>query len=151
MNKAFVREPDAGAEYCPRCGSKGEPVGADTLATQLPPEHRAQIAASANFCPAAQCEVVYFDSFERVVTAGQLPRPVYPKDQAAPICACFGLTREDIEQDVAEGAPTRTRALLEKAKSPQARCRELAANGQSCVAYVQKCYMQCLNRRKAQP
>ena len=54
--------------------------------------------------------------------ASELARPVYPKDPTAPICACFGLTRHDIEQDVAEGVVTRTKAVLEKAKSSQARC-----------------------------
>ena len=32
MNKAFVREPDQTAEYCPRCGTKGETVGSRTMA-----------------------------------------------------------------------------------------------------------------------
>ena len=74
---------------------------------------------------------------------GELNKPVYPKDPEAPVCACFGLTREDIEQDVREGVVTRVKAILEKAKSSEARCSKLAANGQPCVAYVQKYYMQC--------
>jgi hypothetical protein len=142
MNKAFVREPDQTAEYCPRCGSKGELVAGRTLAAHLSEEHRGRIAEPANFCPSAQCQVVYFDGFERTILAAEIAHPIYPKDAAAPICACFGLTREDIEQDVREGAPTRTRAVVERANSPEARCSELAANGRSCVAYVQKCYMQ---------
>ena len=102
-----------------------------------------QVTATANFCPSPRCEVAYFDAFERVVLAAELPRPVYPKDAAAPICACFGLTREDVERDVREGVVTRTRAAIEKAGSPSARCVEMAANGRSCVSYIQKCYMQC--------
>jgi hypothetical protein len=57
------------------------------------------------------------------------------------MCACFGLTRRDIEQDVAEGVVTRVRAIVEKAKSPDARCAHMAANGQPCTAYVQQYYM----------
>ena len=38
---------------------------------------------------------------------GDLNKPVYPKNPDAPICACFGLTRQDIEQDVSEGVVTR--------------------------------------------
>ncbi len=143
MNKAFMREPEGGADYCPRCGSKGEAVGGKTLAAHLAAESRSGLAEPANFCPAPQCPVAYFDAFERVVLAADLPQPVYPKDPAAPICACFGLSRADIEQDMREGVATRTRAVLEKARSPQARCAELAANGRSCAAYVQKYYMQC--------
>lgn len=147
MNKAFVREPDRLAEYCPRCGTKGELVGAATLEAQLPPERRGAVANPANFCPSPQCEVVYFDSFERVVLQRELDKPVYPKDPSAPLCACFGLTREDIEQDVREGVVTRTRAVLEKAKAGQGRCQQLAVNGRSCAAYVQKYYLQCRDKQ----
>ena len=143
MNKAFVREPDQTADYCPRCDSKGEPVMTETLKTHLTEEQRGRITDPANFCPSPKCGVIYFDAFERVILAAALRHPVYPKDHGAPICACFGLTRLDIEQDVSEGVVTRVKAILEKAKSPEARCSQMAANGQPCVAYVQKYYMQC--------
>jgi len=148
MNKAFLREPDSTADYCPHCGSKGEPVGEETLKTYLTDEQRGRIAPSANFCPSPQCDVAYFDAFERFIPAADLVRPVYPKDPTAPICACFGLTCEDIEQDVEEGVVTRTRGVLEKAKSPAAQCSQKAANGKSCVPYVQKCYLECQARAK---
>jgi len=148
MNKAFVREPDSTIDYCPYCGSKGEPVGGMTLKTHLSDEQRSRITDPAAFCPSPKCRVAYFDSFERVILAADLERPVYPKDPNAPMCACFGLTRADIEQDVQEGVVTRTKAALEKAKSPEARCSEMAANGQPCIAYVQKYYMQCRGDRE---
>jgi hypothetical protein len=148
MNKAFVREPDQTADYCPRCGSKGEPVGGETLGSFLTDRQRQMVAEPANFCPSPKCKVVYFDSFERTILAEQIERPVYPKDTTAPICACFGLTREDIERDVRAGEKSRVKAILEKAKSPEARCRTTAANGQPCIAYVQKCYMQCLDDKR---
>ena len=101
------------------------------------------LAEPTSFCPSPQCPVAYFDGLERAVLAADLTRPAYPKDPTAPICACFGLTRADIEQDIREGVATRTRAIVEKARSPDARCAEMAANGQSCVAFVQKYFMQC--------
>ena len=55
----------------------------------------------------------------------------------------FGLPRRNIEQDVSEGVVTRVKTILEKAKTPEARCSQMAANGQSCVAYAQRYYMQC--------
>jgi hypothetical protein len=143
MNKAFVREPDQAAEYCPRCGSKGDPVGTKTLAAFLTDAQRSGIADPANFCPSPRCTVVYFDEFERTILATEMPRPVYPKDPSAPICGCFGLTRQDIERDVREGSVSRTKAVLEKAKSPAACCVERAVNGRPCIAYVQKYYIQC--------
>ncbi len=148
MNKAFVREPDNTVDYCPRCGSKGEPVGVETLKSYLTDEQRRTVAEPANFCPSPKCKVVYFDSFERAVLTADVERPVYPKDTTAPICACFGLTGEDIEREVQEGVKTRVKAIIEKAKSPDARCRKTAANGKPCIAYVQKYYLQCLDSRQ---
>jgi hypothetical protein len=148
MNKAFLREPDRTADYCPRCGSQGEPVGGETLREFLTQPQRRLLAEPANFCPSPQCPVVYFDSFEHVLLTADLPRPIYPKDPSAPICPCFGLTAEDIERDVEEGGTTRVKAVVAKAKSPAACCRQRAANGRSCIAYVQKYYLQCLNRKR---
>lgn len=148
MNKAFVREPDATDEYCPRCGSKGESVEGETLRAYLTDDQRRMVAEPASFCPSPGCEVVYFDCFERAILVAEIQRPVYPKDPAAPICACLGLTRDDIERDVEEGVKTRAKAAIEAAKSPSARCRQTAANGRPCTAYVQKYYMQCLSAKK---
>lgn len=143
MNKAFIREPDPSTPHCPRCGSLGQPVGPATLDAQLPAIVRALVAESAYFCPFSQCDVVYFDEFERCVLIESVGRPVYPKDPDAPICGCFGLTREGIEQDVREGVVTRTRAVVEKAKSPEAHCTTQAFNGRPCLAEVQGYYMKC--------
>jgi hypothetical protein len=148
MNKAFVREPDQTVDYCPRCGSQGQPVSGETLQTHLSKEQMGKVSDPANFCPSPRCKVVYFDSFERVVLAEDLSRPVYPKDPDAPMCACFGLTREDVEKDVGEGVVTRVKAIIERAGSPAARCTQMAANGRSCAAYVQKYYMQLRSAKR---
>jgi hypothetical protein len=147
MNKAFVREPDAVCDYCPKCGSAGQAVAGEVLGNYLSAQQRRTLAEPANFCPSPKCEVAYFDAFERVVLAKEIDKPVYPKDPDAPLCACFGLTRRDIEQDVAQGEVARLRSILEKAQSPDARCAHLAANGQSCAAYVQKYYLECKSLR----
>ena len=120
-------------------------MGREALKSYLTDQQRRGLAEPVNFCPAAKCGVAYFDGLERVVLAADLARPVYPKDPSAPICACFGLTRRDIQQDVLEGVVTRTKAVLEKAKSPAARCASTAANGKPCVAHVQKYYLECRN------
>ena len=77
MNKAFVVEPDQTADYCPRCGSKGLPVGRETIEAYLPEGKTPTVCRSGELLP-AQCNVVYFDAFERVMLAGELNRPVYP-------------------------------------------------------------------------
>lgn len=145
MNKAFVREPDQSVEYCPRCGTAGQPVSRETVVAHLPAGSQPTVAVTANFCPRPQCEVAYFDMFERVVLTNELQTGVYPKDPDAPICPCFQFCSAEIDEDIAEGVVTRTKSLLEKAKAGNTQCLLLAANGRSCVAEVQRYYMQ--NRR----
>jgi hypothetical protein len=142
MNKAFVREPDdTGQLHCPTCGSLGVAVQRETWQAHVKPEAATQLAESAFFCPFARCDVVYFDMFERRITTEEVPHGVYPKDPQAPICGCFGLTAEDVESDIRDGAPTRVRQVVARAKSDEARCRTMSPSGQSCVAEVQRYYM----------
>lgn len=140
MNKAFVREPDTTDVLCPRCGAAGASVLRVAFETNVPAEERRALAASTYFCATPTCPVAYFDAFEATVLTDALAHPVYPKDPRAPLCACFGLTIDDVEADVADGTPTRIRELLAKSKSPQARCEELSPTGRSCIADVQRCY-----------
>ena len=143
MNKAFVREPEeTGDRHCPRCGSLGAPVSQATLDAHLSGEARRLVSETAWFCPFARCEVVYFDAFERIVDQQAFGKPVYPKDTDAPICSCFGLTLDDIEQDIAEGGVTRVRELVNRSKTPDARCGLLSPSGQCCVPEVQRTFMQ---------
>lgn len=141
MNKAFIREPDELPSRCPACQTRGQPVGPETLKAQLDDERRVSLAESAYFCPDSVCDVVYFDDYSAFVTRSDLSRPVPIKDVEAPLCSCFGLTREDIELDVAEGTVVRTKAALEKAKSSDARCSTKAPNGRSCVQELQSYYL----------
>lgn len=142
MNKAFIREPDHSAQaHCPHCGSLSVPVGRETLEAFLLPEALTTVAESGFFCPYPTCEIVYFDVFDRSVGTTSVRRAVYPKDPNAPICGCFGLTRDDIDQDIAEGVVTRCKDLIAKAKTPAARCAIMASDGRSCVPEVQRYYM----------
>ena len=119
MNKAFVREPDATEVLCPRCGAMGTSVLRVAFEAHVPADARRPMAASTYFCPTPSCPVAYFDAFEAVVPTAALARPVFPKDQAAPLCACFGLAMDDVEADVAEGTPRRIRDLLAKSKTSE--------------------------------
>jgi hypothetical protein len=142
MNKAFVREPDDwGAGYCPRCGSLGVAVAADTVAAQLDAADRKQLAESAYYCPFPRCDVAYFDQFERTVSVDRLKRPAFPKDPSAPICNCFGFMTADIDADLRESGTARVKALLAKSKSPEAHCATAAPDGRCCAAEVQRYYM----------
>jgi len=140
MNKAFVRESDSTDVLCPKCTAAGTSVARVTVESLVPPEARRPLAATAFFCATPSCPVAYFDAFEASVSALQLVRPVFPKDQAAPLCPCFGLTREDVEADVAEAAPRRIRELLAKSKSPAAHCETASPTGRCCMPEVQRYY-----------
>lgn len=144
MNKAFVREPeDTGERHCPRCGSLGTPASAEAVREHLQPAALANLSETAWFCSFPRCEVAYFDTFERMATTDQLRYPVWPKDTEAPLCSCFGLTRDDVEADIREGGVTRVREVVQKAKTPEARCHITAPDGRPCTAEVQRYYMKC--------
>lgn len=142
MNKAFTKEPELGDGRCPRCNSPGLPVGPETLQEFVPADLLSQITASAYFCPFERCAVAYFDLFERAIEHTRLLRPIYPKDPAAPICGCFGLTESDIREDIDEGGVKRVRSIVDRSKTPEAHCARLSPTGRCCVPEVQRCYMQ---------
>lgn len=143
MNKAFVREIDDGPTQCPRCGGAGVVVQTETLVAQITAESRAAISGAAWFCPTPTCDVVYFDAFGGVVPRAAFDQPIAGKDLDAPLCPCFGLTRAEVEADVAENVVTRTKAAVVRAQSAEARCQTLAPSGQSCLAAVQGYYLKC--------
>jgi hypothetical protein len=140
MNKAFVRESDSTDVLCPRCGAAGAEALSTAVASHVPEELRRSLAATVFFCATPSCPIAYFDSLEGSVAASELVRPVCPKDPAAPLCACFGLTRDDVAADVDEGTPKRIRELLAKSKSPAAHCETASPTGRSCLPEVQRYY-----------
>jgi hypothetical protein len=142
MNKAFVREPDFdGRAFCPRCGSLGLPVEHGPLDVHIRAESRGKLGDTAWHCAYPRCDVAYFNLFEATVLLEELGAPIYPFDLDAPICACFGLTYDDVVADVHEGSPKRVRELLAKSKSSAARCAEIAADGRCCMPTVQELFM----------
>lgn len=148
MNKAFVREPDAdGRALCPRCGTLGTAVGTGPLDTHIQETVRSRLADSAWYCSHAACDVAYFNMFEQSVLVHELRAAVYPYDLDAPICACFGLTYDDIDADASDRTPIRIRELLLRSQSPDARCQLLAVNGQCCLRDIQQLYMKLRRAR----
>jgi hypothetical protein len=142
VNKAFVREPeDDGRAFCPRCGTLGAPVGGGPLDTHIGSESRAKMLDAAWCCGFYRCDVAYFNQFGAIVTMGELKAPVYPYDANAPICACFGLTYDDVVADVDDGTPTRIREVLAKSKAGESQCHTLAADGRSCMGALQELYL----------
>ena len=140
MNKAFLREPDVTDVLCPRCEAAGESVPWETVRHHVPAERQSSLSASSYFCPTPSCPVAYYDAMVAIIRADELLAPVYPKDPAAPLCPCFGLTREDVEADASDTTPRRIRELLANSKSPAARCATASPTGRCCLPEVQKLY-----------
>jgi len=142
MNKAFVREPDGDAcVRCPKCGNLAVETGRGPLDRHILSEHRNRLGDIAWCCGNMRCSVVYFDLFEQIVCVEELRSGVYPYVSTEPICACFGLTMEDIDADIRDGQPFRIRELLRKSQSPEAACSQLALNGECCMKEVQRLYL----------
>ena len=147
MNKAFVRETDDSDPRCPLCGATGASVPETAIANYVPSELRHRLGAMVYFCETPTCAAVYYDAVEDHLSASDLACTVYPKDSSAPLCACFGLTAEDIEQDLSEGSPRRVREIVAKSKTTAAQCAVAAASGRCCVPAVQKYYLRRLNQK----
>jgi len=142
MNKAFVREPDFERHtYCPRCGTITLHVWAGPLDRHVRSESRGKLADDGWYCPNARCDVAYFQPDGAIIEVGELAGDVYPYDLDAPICACFGLTYDDVAADAEDTSPTRLRELLTKSKTPAARCAALAVDGRCCLPVAQELYM----------
>ncbi len=142
MNKAFCKEPEqSGRPLCPRCGAEGIPVPAATLRARLDPVDAESLGEPAAWCDTETCPVGYFDDVERVVEAARVRGVHWPKNPAGALCACHGLTIDDVDADIAEGEPTRVRKVLLAAASGEAQCALLSADGRSCVARVQRAFV----------
>ena len=145
MNKAFCKEPDASAPpRCPACGNEGAQVAPDTVRAHTAAAD--SLAEPAYFCATDACDVAYFDLLERTVPVAAACGLPWPKDPDGTICACHGLTADDVDADIAEGVPTRVREVVRKAGLPDAACATRSADGRSCVARVQRHYV----RRRAE-
>lgn len=142
MNKAFLRDPEPdGRAYCPSCQALGDAVGRATLDYHIQPSVRDKFGNDGWFCSYPDCEVAYFDLYDRTILIGELRFQIYPKNLDAPICPCFGFTIEQLDATIDMRSPAPIRDLLAKSKTMAANCAVLAANGRCCMQEVQRLYV----------
>jgi hypothetical protein len=147
MNKAFCKEPDdTRPPRCPRCGAAGARVEAATLDAHVDAAAAASLGDPAYYCDIDACDVAYFDLVERVIPVEAARGLPWPKDSAGVLCACHGLSPDDVDADIAAGTPTRVREAVRKAGLPDAACATRSADGRPCVARIQRHYV----RRRAE-
>lgn len=142
MNKAFCREPDADLPpRCPRCEAEGVAVGPETLAAHVDAAAAGSLGGAAWWCATDTCPVAYFDALERIVEVDRATGLYWPKDPAAPLCPCHGLTVDEVDAAAAAGDPARVREIVRLAAAPGAACGTRSPDGRSCVARLQRYYL----------
>ena len=93
------------------------------------------------FCDSSECDVVYFplDTQAPLFRRGDLMVRVGTKETAEPIpvCYCFGFTRGDIENEVAEtGRSTIAEQIKTQVKAGNCACEMKNPSGKCCLGDV---------------
>ncbi len=101
------------------------------------------------FCEAQGCEVVYFPSNPQApifcradllvrVGAKQAEDPI-------PVCYCFGFTRKDIEDEVAQtGRSTIPERITAEVKAGNCACEVKNPSGKCCLGNVTRVFQNCV-------
>lgn len=147
MNKAFVKEDDDREPRCPQpegCGGPGIVVPPDTVAAQASEAAATALSDDVLYCVDPTCGVGYFDPWGATIPAATLASLSWPKDPTAPLCPCFGLTREDVVEDAQRKDTSRLRDLIAKSEGPDATCATLAPDGRCCVTEARRLYLRNL-------
>lgn len=147
MNKAFIKEDDDKEPRCPApegCGGPGIVVPPETAAAQAPGTLLASFSREVLYCANPGCPTAYFDPWGASIPVTALTSVPYPKDPSAPLCACFGISPEDIIDDAERKDPSRIRDLIAKAEGPLASCATKTPDGQCCLPEARKLFMRHL-------
>lgn len=137
--------PAAGTEsgLCPVSTTTGLKVDLITLKALLTGDGLRRLDGEAyRFCPAADCDVVYFDNaagsvFRRndlTVRIGQKE-----SEDSATICYCFGYTTGDVRRDFATVGMTEIPAIITaEVKAGHCACEVKNPQGSCCLGNVSK-------------
>jgi len=111
--------PSASASRCPASGTQGKPVDIQTVKALLRESALGRLSLSSHqFCPAAECDVVYFDDGGAVYRRDDIRVPVWEKEPvgARMLCYCFGETeaaiRAELDRSGRSDAVTRIRGHI---------------------------------------
>jgi hypothetical protein len=101
------------------------------------------------FCEAPQCDVVYFSSNPRapVFRRPDLLVRVGAKEteDPVPVCYCFGFTRKDIEEEVAQaGRSTIPERITAEVKAGNCACEVKNPSGKCCLGNVTRVVQNCV-------
>ncbi|MEX1243786.1 MAG: (2Fe-2S)-binding protein [Thermoanaerobaculia bacterium] len=138
-------EPTASADrgLCPDSGTVGLKVDLITVKALLNAGGLQRLDGRAyRFCPAPECDVVYFDgAVASVFRKSDLTVRVAQKesDDTIPICYCFGYTAADIRRDLALRDTTDISAIItEQVKAGHCACEVKNPQGSCCLGNVSR-------------
>ena len=102
------------------------------------------------FCEALDCDVVYFpfDAQAPTFRREDLLVRVGAKEKADPIavCYCFGFTRKDIHDEIAEtGQSTVAERITAEVKAGNCACEVKNPSGKCCLGNVARVVQDCVN------
>jgi Zinc binding domain len=137
---------------CPRNGAPSKQVDMLTiksLVRQLPLE---MPNTQYYFCETRDCGVVYFafDSQAPIFRRGDLLVRVGAKEESDPIpvCYCFGFTRRDIEDEIAEtGRSTVADRITAEVTAGRCACEVKNPSGKCCLGNVTRVTQDRLRNR----
>ena len=126
---------------CPVCKNKSKNVKLITLKSMLKPSALETLNAKENhyFCSTKDCDVVYFDSNNKVYLVSDINVAVHQKDDSpsTPICYCFDWTKEKIKEYVEKGlTPNPVEHIRENIKENRCGCDVNNPQGSCCLANV---------------
>jgi len=97
------------------------------------------VPAQYYFCEAPDCDVVYFParSEARTFYRADLLVPVKEISESIPVCYCFGVTRQDIREEIQRtGNSTVTERIKAEVKAGHCACEVKNPSGKCCLGNV---------------
>lgn len=132
---------NSGSEWCPSCNGKGKQVKIITLKSMLNPSVLDSLNSSLihYFCSTKNCEIVYFNTDQRVYYTSDIKVSVHQKDHSSnvPVCYCFGWTKEKIKKYFEKKlTPDPIDHIRENIKKDRCGCEINNPQGSCCLANV---------------
>ena len=121
-------------------------MSGETLAAHVASDAAESLGEPVAYCGTDTCDVAYFDLLERTVPVAWSTGVPWPKDPDGALCACFGLTADDVDADILSGSVERVRNIVRQAGQPGTECVRRSADGRACTGRVQRYYL----RRRAE-
>ena len=133
------------------CPARGRPVTVRTMLLMLKPEFFDQLGdRQYRFCASPDCPVVYF-SDDRRFTIDDLRIRVglKAKDDPVPLCYCFGLSEEDVREEIrTQGRTTILDRLKSLVKDGMCACEERNPSGACCLGGVARVVERLMREKK---